>query len=317
MKVGRRHFVQAAAAAMVMPSTAAAAPLVRFAAIGDLPYSDFGESTLKLVLEDIAASECQFTIHVGDLKSSGEPCSDELLARRLGLLQASPVPVFFTPGDNEWVDCARDSKDRSYEPEDRLKRLRTLFATDNQSLGQSKLVLERQSASLADGLPENSRWLAGTCAFATINLAGSFNGVGQNDVNQQLRIKRDAASSQWLTGFPAWASKHKAQQLVVAWHANPDFNAWPDNDSIRKVKRLAFTHAKAALQNIVNQWPGPVMIIHGDSHRFRIDRPWPTIAPNLQRLEVFGSPFVSSWARVTVASDASQFSIEPLNIGRR
>jgi hypothetical protein len=295
---------------------AAEAPL-QFAAIGDLPYSDFGETTLRLVLDDIARTDCQFVVHIGDLKSSSEPCSNELFARRVALLQASPLPLIFTPGDNEWVDCARSSSVEAFEPEDRLQRIRALTTHGDVSLGQKKLALQRQSLLDPNGFAENARWLAGSCGLASINLAGSFNGVGQNNIDQTLRVKRDTAAVNWLRGLPVWAKQHEAKQIVVLMHANPDFDAWPDSDSIRRVKRLAYTHAKTALQEVANKFAGPVLVIHGDTHRFRSNRPWPELAPNLQRLEVFGSPFISSWVKVSVNPIDSEFTIEPLSIGRR
>jgi hypothetical protein len=298
------------------PSSWASDKALQFAAIGDLPYSDSAESTLQMVLEDIARTDCQFVIHVGDLKGSSEACSNELFARRVALMQASPLPLFYVPGDNEWVDCTKAPNGESYQPEERLNRIRSLAMQGPQSLGLRKLKLERQSDLTPDGLPENTRWLAGSVAFVTINLAGSFNGVGQKNIDQALRVKRDTACAQWLAAFAPWAAQAKANQLVVVWHANPDWNAWPDSDAIRNTKRQAFNHAKAGLESLAALWNGPVLVIHGDSHRFQFDRPWSSLAPRLQRLEVFGSPFVSSWAKVTVGATDTQFSVRPLSIGR-
>ncbi len=316
MTLNRRHWLARSAAmgiASQLPILASAnSKPFSFAAIGDIPYSDFGESILQQVLDDIAQEQCQLVIHVGDLKASGEPCSNELLARRVALLNASPLPLVYTPGDNEWVDCDRDSKNGTYEPEDRLQRIRALTTAGAESLGQKRLPLERQAA-----IPENARWMMGGCAFGMINLAGSFNGANQRNIDQALRLRRDQAASEWLNALPGWATQMGAQQLVLIWHANPDFAAWPDSDSIRKVKRLAYGHVKQALQDILGKWPRPVLVIHGDTHRFRFDRPWPQIDARLQRLEVFGSPFISSWAKVTLAANGKEFAVQPLNIGRR
>jgi hypothetical protein len=50
-----------------------------------------------------------------------------------------------------------------------------------------------------------------------------------------------------------------------------------------------------------------VLLIHGDTHRFRWDRP----RPWLRRLESFGSPGVD-WVHVSVHPGAAEFfSVEP------
>ena len=57
-------------------------------------------------------------------------------------------------------------------------------------------------------------------------------------------------------------------------------------------------------QETVN-FSGEVLLIHGDSHRYRFDQPLldprtKHALPNFTRLEVFGYPFMN-WVRVRVA----------------
>jgi hypothetical protein len=58
---------------------------------------------------------------------------------------------------------------------------------------------------------------------------------------------------------------------------------------------------------------GPVVLVHGDSHTFRIDKPVisETRPLNFTRVETFGSPDVH-WVRATVdPRDEEVFSFEP------
>jgi hypothetical protein len=57
-----------------------------------------------------------------------------------------------------------------------------------------------------------------------------------------------------------------------------------------------------------------VVLVHGDTHRFRVDHPLlhpETRRPlaNFTRIEVFGSPSVN-WVRVRVESDGSKLKFE-------
>jgi hypothetical protein len=51
-----------------------------------------------------------------------------------------------------------------------------------------------------------------------------------------------------------------------------------------------------------------VLVVHGDTHRYRFDAPLPL--ENVMRLEVFGSPFLD-WVRVTVTVEnaRARFSV--------
>jgi cytolysin (calcineurin-like family phosphatase) len=81
-----------------------------FILLGDTPYFSLDEFATTKVMQE-SSPNAAFSIHVGDIKSSFEPCSDELLARRFKLLDTSPIPLIYLPGDNEWVDCKK-SNDR-------------------------------------------------------------------------------------------------------------------------------------------------------------------------------------------------------------
>ena len=75
-----------------------------FAVLGDMPYNAAQEATLNAALAPtLRRAGLPFVIHLGDIKSGGQACTDDLIAKRrdeiYGLL---PGRVFYTPGDNEW-----------------------------------------------------------------------------------------------------------------------------------------------------------------------------------------------------------------------
>ena len=52
--------------------------------------------------------------------------------------------------------------------------------------------------------------------------------------------------------------------------------------------------------------PGKVLLVHGDTHRYRDDEP----LPGLRRVEVYGSPSVR-WARARIErAGAKLFNVE-------
>ena len=84
------------------------ASLVRFSAMGDVPYSS-GED--RLLAQQITALPVanEFVIHLGDIKSGLSPCNEQAYIKVQQLLSRSRTPVFIIPGDNEWNDCRTGS----------------------------------------------------------------------------------------------------------------------------------------------------------------------------------------------------------------
>src|SRR5690606_52284 len=117
------------------------------------PNADSVMTAYRAVLDAIAAEPGAFVVHVGDI--TGNTCSDSLYAQRLSEYSAMPHPLFYTFGDNEWTDCARDGHD----PLERLATLREVFTQGTTSLGRRTLPLERQSDNPQyAAYRENVRW---------------------------------------------------------------------------------------------------------------------------------------------------------------
>ena len=284
-----RYVRLALAAALLLPVAAGAedAPAgFAFAVLGDAPYFAWEALRLEQVLDQLNQEPLAFVLHVGDIKSGRDRCDDKLYADRLQLFERSRHPFVLLPGDNDWTDCSRPSNG-AFDPVERLQRWRRVFCREGVSLGQTSMKLERQSADPAHPtFCENTRWRVGPVLFATVHVVGSHNNF---DVQSEYQA-RNQASQAWLTQAFQHAADASVGALVVAIHGDPRLESPP-----RSARRFGFDDFVQLLEERAAALHKPVLLIHGDSHRFRWDRP----RPQLHRLESFGSPDVG-WVRVTV-----------------
>ena len=163
-------------AMILLPSGCATTPGERgpgsatldFALIGDMPYDGRQEKEYSSLMKDIDATDLAFVVHNGDFwwdgaawteKAGGlPPCGDATFQDRLERAQRSRHPFIYVAGDNEWADCHR-AKPRTYDPFERLAKLRQMFFQGNESLGQRRMKLTRQSeTSRYAAYRENARW---------------------------------------------------------------------------------------------------------------------------------------------------------------
>lgn len=258
-----------------------------FAAFGDTPYIEDEDSRFIGLIAEINREAPAFSVHIGDFKSGGSPCTDILFMQRREWFALFHQPLIYTPGDNEWTDCHRALGAR-YEPLERLQKLRTLFFSDNYSLGQRKVTLTRQSTAY----PEHARWEHEDIVFATLNVPGGNNNVRMPD---ELAA-RGKITEVWVTGTFALARAQSRSAVVIAMQANP----------LGRDGRVG-SHYASLMNTITSEsmnFKGEVLLIHGDTHHYRMDQPFMDPRTNrallnLTRLEVFGYPFVN-WVRVRV-----------------
>jgi hypothetical protein len=264
-----------------------------FGLIGDMPYGLEGELKFPHVIADINADRnLAFVAHDGDIKNGSSLCSDAMYLNRLDLFNSFEHPLIYIPGDNEWTDCHR-ANNGSYDPLERLALLRTLFFPDEQSLGERTMTLERQSATY----PENVRWVVHHVLFAGLHVVGSNNNLGRTPSADAEYVARNAATAQWLhtTFARAREENHKAVMLII--QANPGFE-------LPAAQRTGFNDFLAALEAETIAYQGPVVLVHGDSHYFRIDKPMlgsrsGRRIENFTRVETFGEND-NHWLHVTV-----------------
>ncbi|MGQ0641752.1 MAG: hypothetical protein ACT4P6_13465 [Gemmatimonadaceae bacterium] len=308
----RLALVMAAAAC----SPAAIPPLppnaFAFGVFGDGLYTRQEEQRFKRLLRDVNGGNLQWLIHIGDIQ--GHPCANEILADRHRMLQTIETAVIYTPGDNEWTDCHRDTGG-GFDPLERLQNIRkTLFATPHSTLGRRPITVETQSDDNTWAeFVENIRWRYGGFLFVTAHVVGSANGKGFEGESPAERTaeadRRMAAALHWLDTSFAIARNDSLHGLVIAVHADPGFErpegSWPAyREFVRRLRARA------------GEFPGFVLFVHGDSHVYRVDNPLmrpgsDTILANFTRLETYGSQDIG-WVRVVVDSVAGRvISYEP------
>jgi hypothetical protein len=288
-----RSFALAALLAWV---TAAQAEPFTFAALGDAPYNWNERDAMGRMLDTFGREGLAFAVHVGDLKSGHSDCNDATYTDRLKLLDGTPVPMVLIPGDNDWTDCARVASG-GWVPEERLARLRAIFFARPESLGRQRMPLERQPTGRDGCCPENVRWWREGILFIGLHVVGSSNNRGSGTEPKPEYVTRTAANSGWLEEGFTLARERKAPAVVLFIHANAGLEqigrfARPYADVLDTVKRESVAFGR------------PVLLVHGDTHRFQVDRPWWRTQAregvrNLQRIEVPGSPTVA-WVPVHV-----------------
>lgn len=287
-----------------------------FAVVGDTPYGADAERLFPTLAGELADADVAFIVHVGDVKGSWSACSDSLMAGRISDLDALAHPVVFVPGDNDWTDCHRADAGTTL-PLERLAFLRTLaYPAPGRSLGARPMAVESQATMGGPEFPEHQRWARDGVVFATLHVVGSRNGLddfpGRTPEDDMEVARRTEAAVAWLQGTFATARAADAGAVVLALQANPWITpSDPDLPS-------GFDEILDAIQAESEAFAGPVLLIHGDSHTFRVDRPFwseerPHL-PNVMRLETFGAPDVG-WVRVTVRPGSRDpFVIDPRRI---
>ncbi|HKA40758.1 MAG TPA: hypothetical protein VKF40_02090 [Burkholderiales bacterium] len=284
---------------------AAAADFV-FAVFGDTPYNADEESRFIAIIAELNREPLAFVVHVGDFKAAITPCSDELFLQRREWFELIRHPLVYVPGDNEWTDCRR-AFGRGRDPLERMQKLRELFAEGNSSLGQSKIALARQS-QIAPGhnYPEHARWERDGVLFLTLNAPGPDN---NSRTMPDEFSRRSAAIRDWLEQGFRQARSRALKAVVVIMHANP----WYEPGKPRR----GFNGLIARLAAETRNFRGEVLLVHGDTHHYQVDRPPLDAAngaapANFTRVEVFGSPF-ANWVRIRVSEEDGrvQFDVTP------
>lgn len=316
----KRLFAAAAAAALVGCAFAQPVPHMplagSFALIGDAPYGSALEPQFERVIDAINAEpRVRFVLHTGDIKSGSERCDDTLLQHRFDQYQRFAKPFVYTPGDNEWTDCHR-TNNGNYLPTERLAKVRSLFfARPGVTSGRAARVVTQASVPGYETFVENTMWSFGGATMGTIHIVGSNNGLepwSQIDAGDSYEnprpdriaevTAREAAAVAWIDTVFDRATQDRALGVLIAMQANPNFEL-PSTDR----QRQGFNAILARITQRALAFRKPVVIAHGDSHYFRVDKPLAAPTPangvqmleNVTRVENFGSQAVH-WVEVTV-----------------
>ena len=303
--------------AALLSGCAATPGRFEFALIGDQQYNAESEAQFPHLMADIDRADVDFVLHLGDFKAgTTQLCDDKLFQSRKQQFDASRHPFIYTPGDNDWTDCHNEKTGR-FDPVERLAKLREIFFSDKRSLGRRKLALEQQAK-----LPENLRWRRGGVLFVTLHMVGPNN----NLETAAEHGERNAANIAWLREAFDLAKREQAAALALFTQANPRFERSYPPGRMRGTgtgpppkSPSGFAALLAELEKEVLAYGKPVLFVHGDTHYFRVDKPFFRTGAegpgergrqieNFTRVEIYGFP-EAHWLRIAVDSrEPSVFS---------
>jgi cyanophycinase len=240
--------------------------LLRFCAMGDIPYTPFENQLLPLQLENLP-KPIEFIVHLGDIKSGKVPCPRETYERVAVMLGKSRVPLFIVPGDNEWNDC----------PDPAAAWLLWMEHFNNfDKRWDTAFSVERDTIQ-----PQSLAFVHNQVLFVGLFIVGGK----VHDVEEWKT--RHADSLTWLRAQMESHTETVTAAVVFA-HARPF-----------KTQQDFFD----GFSEIATNFKKPVLYLHGDGHKWIKDQPFP--AQNIQRVQVdqgrLGPPLL-----VTVSSDPKQ-----------
>lgn len=301
------------------------------ALFGDVPYGPQGRAEYPALLSDMNRAPIRFSIFDGDLKNGSDRCDDSLYTTAISQFNTLKRPVVWLPGDNDWTDCHRVSNG-GFDPIERLNHERELFTATSQSLGQHTLSLTRESSEGGQfaEYSENIRWSLGPVVYVGLNVQGSNDnfphvGVDGEPVDRgpdpaaeiaredAEHLAREQANLHWLRESFDFAKRSGARAVLVAWQGDPNFN----NEMHLADPRSSdgYTAVVGELRQQTLGFGGQVVLVHGDSHYFKIDKPLlsPTgkALANFTRVETFGSAN-TQWVRADIdPRDPNVFTFRP------
>ncbi len=306
---------------------------IDLAIIGDTPYGAAQIEDFPNLLAAIAAdSRVSAVVHVGDIKNGSSRCDDSYFAQIFAGFSTLPIPLIFTPGDNEWTDCHR-ANNGAYDPLERLDALRKVFyPVPGLALGGGfKQVMTQADDAGFEKFVENQMWYDASVAFGVVHVVGSNDstpawytddttGTKVDDPARRIaeRTARNAANLVWIDRLFDVAVGQNAAGVAIVMQADM-FDAYSvaNNvplDAFDSIVQKIATRAKA--------FGKPVLLLEGDSHLFIADKPLEkgnplhgvtATVPNLTRIVVQGSTTkpLTEWLRLHVEpASATVFSWE-------
>ncbi len=296
-------------------ASSARADTFSFVALGDLPYGTDETAGVKYrqLITQINALNPEFSIHVGDFKAGSAVCSDEEFERQRKHLDLFKGALIYTPGDNDWTDCGRKNNG-SYDPLERLAKLRVQFFKPDTSLGQKPLPVVTQAKVMPEYSTyiENQRWQFAKTLFTTLHIVGSDNRFAPNNVDADKEFRaRDQANVAWINDAFRLAASQNLQTLVFAFQADviremSGTGALPDKTGYH-------ASIEQTLLPLAKDFKGSVLIVHGDSHKFEFDQAFilgSQVVKNVYRLEVPGAKTTGAVSIKIEEGSAKPFSVK-------
>ena len=239
---------------------------------------------------------------------------------RLAGFNSLQRPLIWVPGDNDWTDCwgRYGPGQLPYsDPIERLDHERAVFDSTSQSLGRHTLTLTRESSEGGQYAiySENVRWVYGPVVYLAWTSRARTTTTRITTPTPRIRplpsaatprssgsaTRRSRGRRRTSTGSRRASRTRRpihAKGVLIDWQADPKFN---------NEQHLTNPHDYDAFADYVNElrtetlaFPGQVVLVHGDSHYFKMDKPLTLpsgkVLSNFTRIETFGAAS-THWVR--------------------
>ncbi|MDB4967573.1 MAG: hypothetical protein JWN44_3262 [Myxococcales bacterium] len=282
------------------------------AVIGDSPYGTSPTDVTQLLaypafIASINADpDVQLVMHVGDIHSGKQYCTEAYDRQIFELWKQFRDPVIYTPGDNEWVDCNKKAEgggsynaathaidyvlDASGNPVDyangdpiaNLELVRSIFfPLPGVTLGQHKRLVLSQAQLPSPAHPtdqrfvENVMWVQSHVLIVAINLPGGSNndsdiwyGAPTLSAAQQSETdERTGADLRWLDLAFAIAEEAHLDGVVIQTQAD----MWDAEKGA--AHQAGYEPIVQTIAARTTQLRKPVLMFNGDSHVYLSDNP--------------------------------------------
>jgi hypothetical protein len=287
------------------------------AVYGDAPYGATKDDTSQTTatpafIDNVNADpDVSTVIHVGDIHSGKQYCTESYDRTVAGLWSHFTDPVVYTPGDNEWADCHKagegggtwnastgqvdhvtvNGRLADYaggDPIANLGLIRSIFfPTPGATLGSGTLHTVSQATAYDPAHPEDAQfvenvlWQERGFVFVTVDVPGGSNndadpwyGAPLTQTQSDERTQRTAADLRWLDLAFATAAAQDAQGVVVISQAD----MW-DLDGKPASHLSNYEPLVGSLAAHTSAFGKPVLLFEGDSHVYRSDDPLQQGAP--------------------------------------
>jgi hypothetical protein len=297
-----------AAAGNGNPFDTGSANVLTLAVYGDAPYGTTPTDTTELqaspaFVDSVNADpKVDLVVHVGDIHSGKQFCTQAYDESIRDLWVAYEDPLVYTPGDNEWTDCHKPGEggnvlDAHGNPVDyangnpvaNLALIRSLFFPQaGFTLGGRHKQVRSQAQAFDPAHPsdadyvENVMWEQSKTLFVTLNVPGGSNndtdvwyGAAAATPEQLAEVaNRTGADVRWLHAAFDRATADGVHGVVVVVQAD----MW-DTDGKSPAHLTQFAPILDALAGDTTAFAKPVLLFNGDSHVYRSDNPFSATAP--------------------------------------
>jgi hypothetical protein len=328
--------------------------VLKVALWGDEFYADDPATKTDRIDQTIQSMndhQLDFTLFAGDTKNGHSECTDQAIGDDVAtIFNSLDIPTLYTLGDNEWTDCHR-ANNGAYDPLERLAYLRGYFFNKDATQGVNPIQVERQGA-LGEAYSENSRFVKNDVEFVALHIPGSNNNLVATEkectkktgragriwdsINNVPLEECAAATAEyqarndeniiWLTNSFTKARDENLAGVVIVIQADIFFPFELSDGGYQEdfLPSLDATNGYADFFNTLvdetQHFAGKILLVHGDSHYFKIDKAMydadGRLTGNFTRVEVFGSED-NDWVEMMVDPRSENvFSFQPVVLPR-